>query len=103
MTTTLDRIGSLAALAANAPNTAAMLRWAGLQRRPAPLTRLAQGAGLLAVGAALGAGVALLLTPHNGAEMRRRLAGQAQRARDYVAPGERTQNGATFPTQPLSA
>lgn len=83
-------INSLAALAAHAPSAAEALRWVGLQRSRSRVTRLAQGVGLFGAGVALGGGLALLLAPHSGSEMRRRLSGQAQRARDYVAP----------PTQP---
>lgn len=88
MTNGIERstLNSLAALAAHAPSAAEALRWVGLQRSRGRMTRVAQGAGWFGAGVALGSGLALLLTPHNGSEMRRRLSGQAQRARDYVAP-----------------
>lgn len=94
MTNRIERVGSLAALAAaNAPNAAELLRWVGLQRRRTRMTRLARGAGWFSAGVALGGGLALLLTPQTGPEMRRRLAAQAKQARDYVAP--------TVPAQPV--
>ncbi len=79
-------ISSLATLAAHAPSTAELLRWVGLQRRRNRMARIAQGASWFGVGVAVGGGLALLLTPHSGSEMRRRLGGQAQRAREYVTP-----------------
>ncbi len=88
MTDGIERstVSSLAALAAHAPNAAELLRWVGLQRRQSRTARWAQGAGWFGAGVALGGGLALLLTPQSGAEMRRRLSGQAQRVRDAVAP-----------------
>jgi hypothetical protein len=88
MTTGIERttMNSLATLAAHAPSAAELLRWVGLQRRRTRVARLAQGAGWFSAGVALGGGLALLLTPQNGAEMRRRLGAQAQRVRDSVAP-----------------
>jgi hypothetical protein len=86
MTNGIDRMSSLASLAAtHAPSAADLLRYVGLQRRRTRLTRFAQSAGWFGAGIAIGGGLALLLAPQNGAETRRRLAGQAQRARDYVA------------------
>lgn len=88
MTNGIERstLGSLVTLAANAPSANEMLRWVGLQRRRNRISRIAQGAGWFGAGVAIGSGLALLLTPHTGPEMRRRLSGQAQRAREYVAP-----------------
>ena len=92
MTNGIERISSLATLAAHAaPSTAELLRWVGLQRRRTRMARFAQGAGWFGAGVALGGGLALLLTPQSGAETRRRLAGQAQRAREYVAPAAQAQ------------
>jgi hypothetical protein len=82
----IDRISSLATLAAHAPSPSELLRWVGLQRRRTRATRLAQGVGWFSAGVALGGGLALLLAPRNGVETRRLLASQAQRARDYVTP-----------------
>ncbi len=85
MTNGIERsaLNSLAALAAHAPSAAEALRWVGLQRSRG---RMAKSAGWFGAGVALGGGLALLLAPHSGTETRRRLSGQAQRARDYVAP-----------------
>jgi len=77
---------SLAALAAYAPATSEVLRWVGLQRRPSRLNSFAYGAAWFGAGVAVGSAAALLLTPHNGPEMRRRLRSQAERAKSYVAP-----------------
>jgi gas vesicle protein len=41
-----------------------------LQRRPSTFSRIATGVGLVAVGAAVGAGVAMLLTPKSGPQNR---------------------------------
>ena len=83
----IERMSSLAGLAAaHAPNAVELLRWVGLQRRRTRLSRLAQGVGWFGAGLAVGGGLALLLTPQNGPELRRRLADQAKRAREYVAP-----------------
>lgn len=42
----------------------------GLQRRPSTFSRIATGAGLIAFGAAVGAGVAFFLSPNTGAQNR---------------------------------
>jgi hypothetical protein len=88
MTNGIERstLSSLAALAAHAPSAAEVLHWVGLQRSRSRMARVARGASWFGAGVALGGGLALLLTPHSGPEMRRRLSSQAQRARDYVAP-----------------
>lgn len=56
----------------------------GIQRRRSVASRVAMGAGFLVAGAAVGAGVALLLTPMTGAELRetirKRFAGAAPKA-----------------------
>lgn len=84
-------LSSIASLAAHAPSASELLGWVGLQRRRNRVSRLAQGASWFGAGVALGGGLALLLTPHNGPEMRRRLGGQVQRARYYVAPAVQPQ------------
>lgn len=50
-----------------------MLGALNLQRRPSTFSRIATGVGLIAVGAAVGAGVAMLLSPQSGEENRRAL------------------------------
>lgn len=47
-----------------------MLRGVGLQRRPSTLSRVAMGAGVFVAGAAVGAGVAMLLAPQSGERTR---------------------------------
>lgn len=81
-----SRIGSLADLAAQAPNLYTLVSRVSAQRRQQRAGRVAQRAGWLGAGVALGAGLTTLLTPSTGAEMRRRLSARAQRVREYVAP-----------------
>ena len=45
----------------------------GLERRPSAIARLLPAAGLVAVSAAVGAGIALLLAPSSGTKLRARL------------------------------
>jgi hypothetical protein len=81
-----NRIGSLADLAAQAPGLYHLVSRVGAQRRRRRAPGVAERAGWLGVGLALGAGVATLLAPNTGAETRRRLSARAQRVREYVAP-----------------
>ena len=50
------------------------LRMLGLQRKPSAASRVAAAGGMLALGAAAGAAVALVLAPRTGAQLRARLA-----------------------------
>ncbi len=50
-----------------------LLDLVGLQRRPSMVSRVAVGAGLVAAGVAVGAGVALLVAPRSGAQLRERM------------------------------
>jgi hypothetical protein len=70
-----------------------LLRWVGIQRRRSRMARTARYAGLIATGALIGGGIAALVTPQSGAQMRRLLGSQAKRAREYVTHenGTRTQ------------
>jgi len=45
-----------------------------LQRRPSVISRISMGAGFLVAGAAVGAGIALLLAPRTGVQMRKQIA-----------------------------
>lgn len=81
-----NRILSLADLAAQAPIVFQLLKRVGLQRRRARAARVAQRAGWFGAGIAVGTGLATLLTPNSGPEMRRRLSSRARRVREYVAP-----------------
>jgi hypothetical protein len=93
----LDRIGSLADLAAQAPRLHQLISRSGAQRRRRREAHVARRAGWLGVGLALGAGLTTLLTPRTGAEMRQQLSARARRVRDYVAPKG---NGAADQGQP---
>jgi|JI10StandDraft_1071094.scaffolds.fasta_scaffold115204_2 gas vesicle protein len=78
-----DKLASLSKVVAAATSAKAISRminpdvpmnWVlgamGLQRRPSVLARIATGVGLVAVGAAVGAGVAMLFSPHTGQQNR---------------------------------
>ncbi len=92
--TTISNLANLASLAASrAPSPYEVLYRLGLERRPSAAARNAARAGWVGLGLAVGSGLALLLTPRRGAEMRERLGEQAKRARDYVAPHEEEQSG----------
>ncbi|MEZ4282739.1 MAG: YtxH domain-containing protein [Myxococcota bacterium] len=80
-----DWIGSLTDLALQAPDFYRIANAVGQLRRRRRAERLARGVGLLGAGALVGAGVAALLTPKTGPEIRRRISDQAGRVRDYVA------------------
>jgi hypothetical protein len=83
-----NRFVSLADLATQAPQLYQLLGRVGLQRRRARAARVARSAGWFGAGVAVGTGIAALLTPNSGPELRRRLSQRAQRVRDYVAPRE---------------
>lgn len=53
----------------------------GLERRPNPMSATLPAVGLVALGAAIGAGAALALTPYSGKQLRERLAGRVSEAR----------------------
>ena len=54
-------------------NLDTVLGVAGLERKPSSLSHLLPTAGLIAISAAVGAGVALLLAPSSGSKLRARL------------------------------
>lgn len=54
-------------------NVDSVLGVAGLERKPSALSHLLPMAGLITVSAAVGAGVALLLAPSSGSQLRTRL------------------------------
>lgn len=91
-------LNSLAMIAATAPQTYDVLRWVGLERRRTRMARAAAGFGWFGVGMAVGSGLALLLTPHDGPEMRRRLSDQVRRARDASSSIARGDGPDTRPT-----
>ena len=82
---TRSRIVSLADLAAQAPSVYQMLNRSQMLRRRRRSSAM-QRAGWFGVGVALGTGIATLLTPKTGSEVRRQLSDGARRARQYVAP-----------------
>lgn len=77
---TVATVGKVIAAAASAKALASAIdpdattRWVlnalSLQRRPGTLARVATGVGMVAVGVAVGAGVALMLSPKSGPEIR---------------------------------
>ncbi len=79
---------TLSNLATYAPSAYDMLYRLGLERRRSRAMRAASCAGWLGLGMAMGGGIAMLLTPRTGHDLRERLGEQAKRARDYVAPSE---------------
>jgi hypothetical protein len=90
-----NRIFSLADLAAaQGPQLVQLLsRIGGMQRRRRA-ARIARSAGWFGAGVAVGTGLAALLTPESGPEIRRRLSSRARRMREYVAPRAPSGNGA---------
>ena len=79
------RIMSFADLAtAQAPNLYHLLSRVGALRRRRRAARIAQNAGWFGAGVVVGTGVATLLMPSSGAEMRRRVSTGARRMRQYV-------------------
>ena len=71
-------------LARHAPIAYELLHRLGLERRRSRAIRAASCAGWIGVGIALGGGIALLLTPRSGPEMRDHLSEQGKRTRDNV-------------------
>jgi len=86
---------SLADLAAQAPGVVRLLGEVGRLRRRRRVARAAQGVGWFGAGLAVGSGLAALLAPISGRELRRRLASRARRAREYLAPGNGRSAAAT--------
>ena len=87
-------IGSLSELVDQAPQIYKMLSRVGGLRRRQRTARIAHSAAWLGAGMVLGAGLATLFGPATGADVRRRLSGQAKRLRDQIAPAI---NGAIHP------
>ena len=63
------------------PSSARILRTFGLQRRPSALTQAFTGVGIFAAGAAVGAGVALLVAPREGKQTREMIGKRIQSLR----------------------
>lgn len=80
-----DWIGSLTSLAAQAPDFYKLANAVGQYRRRRRAERIIHRAGWIGAGALVGVGLAALLTPKTGPEIRRKISDQAGRVRDYVA------------------
>jgi hypothetical protein len=91
-------LDSLATFAAHAPRGSQMLRWMGLERRRSRAARAAASLGWFGAGVTLGGGIALLLAPSSGPELRRKLGRQAQRARKAVTEATNGTGRAVRPT-----
>ena len=95
-----NRIVSLADVAAaQGPQLYQLLSRVGGMKRRRRATRIAQSAGWFGAGVAVGTGLAALLTPESGPEIRRRLSSRARQVRDYVAPRAPRGNGAALEGQ----
>jgi hypothetical protein len=78
----------LGKLASEAPGAYALIHQVRHLRRRARMARALQRAGWFGAGVAAGGGLALLLSPRTGPEMRERLSERVRRARDYVVGEE---------------
>ena len=75
---------TVANFASQALNAYELIYRMGLHRRRSRAIRLASSAGWIGLGMSVGGGLALLLTPRSGPEMRERLGEQGRRARDFL-------------------
>jgi hypothetical protein len=80
-----NSIGSLAEIAQQTPQLYRMLSQVAGQSRRRRTARIIQNGAWLGAGLVVGAGLAALLSPTTGAQVRRRLAYGAERVRGYVA------------------
>ena len=62
-----------------------VLEAVGLERKPRGLERALPVVGLVTLGAALGAGAALLLAPSSGRELRARISGKVEEAKNELS------------------
>lgn len=92
---------ALSQIASSAPALYDLARKVGLDYRRVRALRTASRLGWAAAGIAVGGGVALLLAPRSGAEVRAQLATRAQRAKEYVVPpkDERASRHSSRPTR----
>ncbi|MEZ4334780.1 MAG: YtxH domain-containing protein [Myxococcota bacterium] len=76
----------LSNLATLLPATNELLHRVGLQRRRSRARRTARAAGLFGAGALVGTGIAMLLTPKSGRQVRREIGERARSVKEYVRP-----------------
>lgn len=81
-----NSLASIAELANHAPDLYKMLSQVAGQRRRQRTARLLQNGAWLGAGLVVGAGLATLLSPTTGAQVRHQLATRAERVRRYIAP-----------------
>lgn len=67
-----------------------LLSTVGLERRRSTMDRLLPALGLIGLGTAIGAGVALLWAPSSGREMRAKMTEQLDRAKERIDNGMRS-------------
>ena len=70
----------------------------GLQRRRSAAHAILPAIGLVSLGAAVGAGVALLIAPSSGAELRQRLSERVDKLTDKLNEMQNHQPAASNPT-----
>jgi hypothetical protein len=70
----------------------------GLQRRRSAAQVILPAIGLVSLGAAVGAGVALLIAPSSGAELRQRLSERVDKLTDKINEMQNHQSAASTPT-----
>lgn len=78
----------LSNLATLLPATNELLYHVGLQRRRSRARRTAQAVGLFGAGALFGTGIAMLLAPKSGRQVRREIGERARSVKAYVRPEE---------------
>jgi hypothetical protein len=59
-----------------------LLGWVGLERRRSTSATILPAIGFVTLGAAIGAGIALLVAPSSGTDLRRRLSGHVDKLAD---------------------
>jgi len=79
-----NSIGSLAQVVSQAPHLYDALGRLSSLRRRHRAARVAKHAAWLGAGLVLGAGLATLLSPRTGKQVRRQISDQAKQARDYI-------------------
>jgi hypothetical protein len=81
-----NSLASIAELANHTPDLYKMLSRVAGQRRRQRTARILQNGAWIGAGLVVGAGLATLLSPTTGAQVRRQIANRAERVRRYVAP-----------------